>query len=518
MMKKLFFTFIVLIYVLSINAQQEQIKIEYGPEIKSDAVQFGSYKQYLGTNSEGIYTLFIYGASSDFRRICLHDKSTKKKKAAGEISAKDIDDTNLKAQVKGKEFLHAQVLDNSVHVFYEEFKGSVVTLYAFTFSADLKTHTPLKKIFERQNPVGKASTSSHFLVRANQDFHQNILVGFEKGNPGELATFEYLILNEQLEVVEKNETTLPYELTPVMIGGKYSILSNNNILHYWRKEEVLSNSKGKNNSAFCTSIQIIDASSGQKQLFEFKNKDEKVIVNPIFTDTKNALLIDATYFNLEDISKSEKEKTTKGLYHAEISLTNNSLTNETFSEFDDVTISEIYRADNIKRKKIVNEMAVQSIEVKDGFTYVICTKFSENTFKLSKNASQQVYKDYKGDIIILKLDKDRKVIWTNVIHREAPAFQFTPNDVHTIILDDKLLCIFDNDRYVNSEIHYSLIDLESGDGEASSISMHETINGKKNKKDITVGEYHKIENQLYAISSFYYNTFAMSIGEIKLKN
>ncbi len=479
---------------------------------------------YTGSNSTGHYAISIeIKPSSTNYTLIRFDQKTNLISATVDISPQKNSNKALKSEPGMKMFHDIIVMEEKVHVFYTNMGGRGSELFAMTFDKDLKTSTPLKKLSDQPfSAFGQSETSSSFFVLADSKFNNNIIVGYEKGLRGKEAITVLKIFDENFELLESKETPLPF-IFNFATSGDYSLLSTGHVLLSTRiKEEIPTNSgntRKKKNFWYYYVYTIINSSTGEAKVLPLRDDNNNVIVFPNARQVNGSLIIDACYYESDDLVKNKEQNYMEGTFHAEIDLAKGELSKVNFTPFDDKTYHTIYSSNktntsnpkNEQKEAPLTELKTEYVIEKDGNLFYVCSKFDE-IFKYVGNGRNEsvIYTLVKGDIILLKINSNATIEWCKTIERNKNFDKWTEEDIFADIENNDLIILFESDRKaldakgkevpINEFTEYAIADINTG-----------TINS-----DVLLlnpaGKETKIRKEFVSYSHFNFNEELISFG------
>lgn len=513
---------IVLLFVLlqATFGQTSKLDIEYGTPLTISQHPANMWSPIVGSNSKGLYSS-RYDSGKSF--ICLFDYKTQSEIARISETG-NFSDKATQEFAKKLTYSRAVVLENVVHVIFELQENQSNTLYALTFDADLKKHGSFKKIIEKPwvNRTEK-EIKINFFVESNPKFHQNIAVGYEKKNDDESTTVEYKIYDEELELVDAGQSPLPFVFT-YRLSGKYTLLSNGDILLKTKVKEEIPNPKGKKRNkklyAYFYVFNLIKTNTAEVKLFSLKNDLDRVIIEPYITDAGGEVHIDAFYYDVDDLILNDDDIQMNGFFHANLDLQQGGFTNVAFRPFDNDLFNTIYSENFVETKEIdspepdkpTNSLKIENIIEKDGYLYFICSRFNDYIITNSAEWILSVH-TLKKAIITFKLNSNYSIEWYKIVDRDYRSNSYEINDIHTGIENDQLVYLYKSrDSKLNKKgekvfekeaWYFTSLDADTGSESTEKLNIDEAIGEKDDAlKKVYPHNVFTTQNKIFAITTW----------------
>lgn len=507
-MKKLLFIALSLLNFSLVNAQNKQLDIVWEEKNIINKSNNIASPYYIGSNSSGHYAVSgKYMPSYTTYTLMLFDAKTNLITSTIDIEGRKMSNKALKSEVGSKGYAEIVVMEDKVHVFYKNYRGFGDQLYVVTFDTDLKTFSPIKKLCERpSSATGKSITGSDYFIFGNSKLNNNIVVGYEKGIRGQESIIEWKIYNEKFELIETKEAQLPFVFNLVP-SGDYSFLSTGHVLISTRiKEEIPNdseNTRRKKNFWYYHVYTIVNISTGEIKVLPLRDANNNVIMFPYTREVNGSLVIDACYYQSDDIIKNNDQNYMEGTFHAEIDLAKGTLSKSNFTPFDDKTYHTIYnpsKTNNTDSKKEAGsapptELKTEIVLENNGNLYYVCSKFGEQIKYIGDEKNNQViYTLVKGEIILMKINSDNTIEWCQTIDRNKTFDSWDEADIDAKIQNDDILCMYLSDSKVvdkkgqevpaNEFIEFVTADINSGAVHNEVLLLNGAAQDAKNKKEL----------------------------------
>jgi hypothetical protein len=475
-MKKVF-SLLILFFSLS-AAYAQEMDLEWTKQIVMDESAQGLFDYYIGGNSKYVYAKLTNESLSPKKKnnkisFAAYDRETFKQAKVAVIVDKKSKDAKA---YKELDYFRSVIFEDHVFVFWKKTSRNAQELWVESFSSDLKRESKLTKINELKESKNGDNYGQIFVL-SNKVGGEKIFVGYEIiPKDGENVRVAYKLLNNELEVSDVSEETLPITVSKKrrenFLTSSYELGDDGKIYVYSNirlsKEELEEKPKGASSSY--SMLTIIDPTHAVSNSISIRSEGKNIFQFGTEVNSSGTIL----YGFFCDLEQDPKGRETHGIFYGMVDKNSTELKDMKFSYFDKEFLKELFANDldtKIKEKKEEGKTKSKKKQKQEkaeednlGYSYTIevvrhrsdngnlmlfCTKERNYTTQncTTTNGTTRCYTVYhceKTDVTVFELDKQGKIVGANHIDRFRHYYGWQVKDVSVIEKDGNYLVFYSN--------------------------------------------------------------------------
>lgn len=479
---------LILCFLMPMLTQAQELAIDWSPYVNYDRMSTGNMTKFAGANDKYVYSLFsptYKKLDKNERTLVVYDKNT----------MRQVGKLHIQSSV---DFKNVRITKNVVYVLSIDNQKGKEILYAQSYTPTLEVISAKRKIYQVATSNSIASrhvTSAQTIV--NKDANDNLYIVAEKpAAKNENVQIEYCTIDSKLNQVNSGQITLPvislrntsYNLSNFSISDDGNILCKNTIKadRETRKEEKI----------FSYAIlSVIDPSKQTIKSLPIKASGKHI--NDFEYFSNSGKLYVAGFYKESEGKYSERGN---GVFVSVLNVTSGELENTKFTEIKapKVNFGLLY-LERIKQNKDGNI----TLYATEDENIVITTQ--------TKNGTTTTYKNIKGDILAVNLNRDGSLNWQNTINRSITYDQLYIRDVQVMCNNENSYITY-ADRYKSGRrnffnrksskemrdiLTYYKINTASGTASAQTLKLNKSNTEKSKMKYVNATALSEIDNVLY---------------------
>lgn len=518
----------------------QEIDIDWSKPIVCDNKNFGFFNQFIGSNVDYVYAKYTNMAlakknKNSSVRLVAYDKETMKPVKDRVVTGFKSDATKSKAY-DDKTYYGEAVFDDVIMIFWLQKKDKKTTLFAETYSPDLKPVEKLKKVYEAKED--DASLRVRFNKKAGS-FAVVINPTFD--DDGEII-LDYVKVKSDLNTDTKDVVKLPFErqedLKEVSISGSYGIEPDGKI--YALCSITQNNKKLIKRQYKSTSILAeINPNKGDKIVYDATiESDGKMILSKNYSITAGTIYVYGFYRNSDEKDKRGNSGA-DGVFISKASKAKEGLQDLKFTEFTKDFIEQLYADDpetqaaNKKKKPtkkkdkdkddtgIAWTYEVEQSRIVDNDVIMICTQeynYAVTTCDQNGRCTTRYYCS-KSDVTSIRMNLKGDIVWASNLDRQITYSGWNIPDIELVHKGDNFFITYGNvfmektadqkrkksksKELLRDEFEYAILNLKSGEIEKQTYRVNKPNVEKKDRKSVGARAIAVVDNEMYVNSIKY---------------
>lgn len=541
-------------------AYSQDLELDWTEKLSYTNSKDGFFSHFIGTNDEYVYAIYSNLAlrktkQFDKAKIVVLNKESMKK--VGSVALKGFkENSSQKASYKDLEYLKTVILKEKVLVFWSKKSSSKSSkkeeMYVESFTTKLARSGKLKKIYTRNVPKDIKTSrfaESSLVVLSNKNVGDKIIVGAEEPNRGDNVQFNFVEMNDELEVSEEFKIELPIKSPSKSFGltSNYHYGNDGNV--YVSSYVSLSREERKNapkgaNPSYCI-LSLINTETSDVSTFEIKDDNKRINDFKFVVSDKEVKI----YGFFGDLLKDPKGNSTHGVFFTTIDSKTLEANELGYTYFDKKTIETLFAKDQEDKKKTSGSrrkkekekdnddsaldirFGIESIFVTpENDVVLFCSKmynYSVTTCTSNSSGGQSCTTRYycqKSNVTALKVSTEGEIVWASNLDRVITYNGTSIEDLNVVFKNDKYYVIYGSTFKIDAtskksknrkraaemrdNFEYAVFEAATGEYKKNNFLINDKNTAKKERKYVSPTQISTFDETFYVN----YMTMRQQIG------
>ena len=354
--------FIYLFFLISFSALSQDLDLRWTEKMYFDNKSEGFFDGFISTNEKYTYSinrnLALQTKKANKKiKLIAHDKETLEKKFELALIGYPENESN-KEKYNDLQYYQTSIYEDKILVFWMKKEKQKQTIYVETFSAEFKRDKKLTKIYTYTIPEDLKKTAlvnlTYLVVLTNEKVDDKIIIGSEVQQNDEASTFDFITIDKDLDISEKQSVDLPGILDGRSRGknSRYELGNDGNlyITTYIRvaKEETKKARKERKgiDLSYCV-FSIWNFETNDLAEFEIKDDDKGINDFSYLINDKGIKI----YGFFCDLDKDKSGNSTHGIFYSVIDNSDLDFNGLNYTYFTKKQLDELFKNDQEAKKK-----------------------------------------------------------------------------------------------------------------------------------------------------------------------